>query len=432
MTNPNAKPDVLVLGGNFAGLAAAQKIREYAGDSVNITLIDRRDYLLFVPNIPSDVMENRDPELHQRMQLRPGLDKDDIGFIQGQVEQVDIDARTFTFRPNERPGEETQTGRYDYLVLAMGAHLAYDRIEGFAEHGHTVSDLFHGQELREYLFNGGYKGGPVAIGSAHFHQGNGAECLHPYPGGSIPYTKAACEGPVLEMTTAMASYLTHEANSSPSRITFFTPEEHIAADAGENNIKAFLKMTDGMGIHYRNKMADITRLTADGIEFADGQRIEAELKLVLPDWVAHDCLRALPIADSQGFIKTDLLMRAPGHPEVFALGDCAAITVPKIAGIGHQEAEIVGRQVALDMGRMDADEANEPLQPVVFCVGDMGEGKAFYVRATTWFGGQDEVLKMGRVPYQLKMSYRNLFFMTHGKVPGFGLSLAQFAAEKVS
>jgi len=378
------------------------------------------------------VMENRDPELHERMQLRPVLAHDDIDFVQAQVEHLDIDTKTVSFLPTERPGEENQTISYDILVLAMGAHLAYDRIEGFAEHGHTVSDLFHGQRLREYLFEGGYKGGPVAIGSAHFHQGNGAEGLVPYPGGSIPYAKAACEGPVLEMTTAIASYLNHEANSSPSQITVFTPEEYVAADAGINNIKAFLKMADGMGIHYRNKMADIKRLTADGIEFADGQSIEAELKIVLPDWVAHPCLRDLPIADNMGFIKTDLLMRVPGHPEIFAAGDCAAVTVPKIGGIGHAEAEIIGRQVALDMGRMDADEADEPLKPVVFCIGDMGRGKAFYVRSNAWFGGHDEVLKMGRIPYMLKMNYRRLFFMTEGKVPGFGLKLAQFAAEDLS
>lgn len=34
-------------------------------------------------------------------------------------------------------------------------------------------------------------------------------------------------------------------------------------------------------------------------------------------------------------------------------------------------------------------------------------------------------------PYRLKMSYRDLFFMTNGKVPGFGLNIAQFAAEKM-
>ena len=426
------KPHVLVLGGNFAGLASAHKSREYAGDSVDITVIDSKDYLLFVPNIPTDVMENRDPALHQRMQLRPALANDDIGFIQGMVKHIDIAQRKVDFLPSERPGEECESLHYEYLVIAMGAHLAYERIPGFTEYGHTVSDLFHGERLRQYLYEGAYKGGPIVIGSATFHQGNGAEGYAPYPGGSIPYAKAACEGPIMELTTAMANWLERTHNGTPDKITVFTPEEElIAADAGENNVRHFLKMADSMGIHYRHNMPDIVRLTAEGVEFVGGETLEAELKLILPDWVAHDCLRDLPIADNMGFIKTNLLMRNPEHMEIFAAGDCAAVTMPKIGGIGHQEAEIVGRQIALDMGRMDADEANQPLQHVTFCIGDMGEGKAFYVRSNTWFGGKDEVLKMGRIPYRLKMSYRDLFFLTHGKIPGFGLELAQFSAEKV-
>ena len=149
------KPHVLVLGSNFAGLGSAQKIREYAGDSVDITVIDRKDYLLFVPNIPTDVVENRDPSQHQRMQLRPVLAGDDIAFVQGVVKHVDIERRTVDFLPSERPGAENEVLHYDYLVIAMGAHLAYDRIPGFAEHGHTVSDLFHGERLRQYLLEGG-------------------------------------------------------------------------------------------------------------------------------------------------------------------------------------------------------------------------------------------------------------------------------------
>ncbi len=427
-----SKPHVVVLGGNFAGLASAQKIREYVGSSVNITLIDRKDYLLFVPNIPTDVMENRDPAKHQRLQLRAALKSDDIEFVQGIVKQVDVAQRTVDFLPFERPGAECEVLHYDYLVIAMGAHLAYDKIPGFAEHGHTVSDLFHGERLRQYLHEGGYHGGPIAIGSAHFHQGDGAEGLAPYPGGSIPYAHAACEGPIMELTTALASWLVTSGKGTPEKITVFTPEEElIAADAGENNVRHFLRLIAGMGIHYRKNMPDIARLTAAGVEFDGGETIEAELKIILPDWVAHECLRDLPIADSKGFIKTNLLMRNPDHPEIFAAGDCAAVTMPKIGGIGHQEAEIIGRQVALDLGLMDPEEANQPLQPVTFCIGDMGEGKAFYVRANTWFGGKEEVLKIGRIPYRLKMRYRDLFFLTNGKIPGFGLDIAQFAAEKI-
>ena len=44
---------VLILGGNFAGLGAAQKIRDYAGKDVDITLVDRKGYLGYIPNISS-------------------------------------------------------------------------------------------------------------------------------------------------------------------------------------------------------------------------------------------------------------------------------------------------------------------------------------------------------------------------------------------
>ena len=427
----SARPHVLVLGSNFAGLASAQKIREYAGDAADITVIDRRDYLLYNPNIPVDIFENRDPELHERMPLRPVLVEDDIEFIQGEVQGIDVDRQTVAFVPNERPGAEVEHQHYDYLVIALGARLAYERIEGFAEHGHTLSDFYHGNRLRKYLHEGGYQGGPIAIGSARFHQGDGAEGLEPYPGGSIPYAEAACEGPPLEATMAMATWLQEHGKGTPDQITVFTPAEIIAEDAGLNNVKQFLDLAGSMGIHYKNKTIDVKRITAEGIEFENGDSLEAELKIVLPDWVAHDFLRDLPISDSQGFVKTDLLMRNPDYPNVFAAGDIAAVTVPKIGGIGHQEADIVARQVAKDLGRLDAEEADQPLKPIVFCIGDMGDGKAFYIRSNTWFGGNDEVLKVGRIPYQLKMRYRDMFFLTHGKVPDWGLGLAQFTAEKL-
>jgi sulfide:quinone oxidoreductase len=429
MTQPPAKPHVLVLGGNFAGLASAQQVRDFCGDKVDITLIERRDHLLFVPNIPADVFDNRDPAGGQIMPLHPVLKRDDIAFIQGEVAGIDLDQREVRFTPNERPGAEIETVTYDFLVVAVGVRLAYDRIEGFAEHGHTVSDIYHGQRLRAYLHGGGYKGGPIVIGSARFHQGDGARGLSPYPGGSIPTAEAACEGPPLEITMSMATWLTQHKRGAPDLITVFTPAETIAEDAGLNTVKTFLGLAAGMGIHYKNKVRDVRRLTAESIEFANGDSLEAELKIVLPDWRPHDFIRALPIADSEGFIVTDLLMRSPKYPNVFAAGDCAAVTVPKIGGIGHQEAEIVGRQVARDIGAMPPEEADRPLQPVVFCIGDMGGGKAFYIRSISWFGGPDEVLKLGRVPYQLKMRYRDMFFLNHGRVPDFGLQLAQFAAE---
>ncbi|OBS08751.1 NAD(P)/FAD-dependent oxidoreductase [Acidihalobacter prosperus] len=426
------KPHVLVLGGNFAGLGAAQEIRKHAGDAVDITLIDRKHYLLFIPNIPADVFGNRDPAHNQRLDLFPVLDEDGIDFVQGEIQAIDVDSREVTYTPSERPGAATQRMHYDYLVIALGNRLAYDRIEGFAEYGDSVSDLYLGNRLRKKLWEGGYQGGPIAIGSARFHQGDGAKGLAPYPGGSIPEALAACEGPPVEMMLSAATYLSRTGQGGPDKITVFTPAEMIAEDAGDKVVGQLLETASGMGFNYVNNAEDVTRVTSEGVELANGQTLEAELKIIFPDWVAHDCLRDLPISDSEGFIVTDLLMRNPQYPEVFAAGDAAAVTVPKLGAIGHQQCEIVGRQIAHAVGRMSEAAANTPLRPVVYCIGDMGDNQAFYIRSNSWFGGDTQVLKMGHMPFLLKMQYKNLFFRTRGKMPEWGLDFSQLVAERLA
>lgn len=429
MNSTDKKPHVVILGGNFAGLGSAQKIRQYAGDAVEITVVDRKDYLLFVPNIPADVFENRNPAMHQRMELRDVLAHDQINFIQAEVNAIDVDSEVVHITPNERPGAAAVILGYDYLVVALGNRLAFEDIEGFAEFGDSVSDLYLGEKLRQKLHFGGYKGGPIAIGSARFTQGDGAKGLEPYPGGSIPDALAACEGPPVELMMAAAHYLDETKQGEPSKITVFTPAELIAEDAGETVVKQLLDLATKMGFNYLNNTQDIKRITKDGIEFADGRSVEAELKIVFPNWKAHEFMRGLPISDSEGFVVTDLLMRNPKYKNVFAAGDAAAVTMPKLGAIGHQECEIVGLQIAKDVGRLSPEEADKPLQPVVYCLGDMGGGKAFYIRSNTWFGGDTAVLKMGRVPYMLKMQYQTLFMQLKGKVPAWGLDFAEMAVE---
>ena len=426
------KPQVVVLGGNFAGLGSAQKIRQYAGDAVDITVIDRKNYLLYIPNIPAEVFEDRDPEKTLKMDLPSILAKDKINFIQGEVSSLDVHTKAVTFVPSERAGSETQTISYDYLVVAVGARLAFERMEGFAEYGDTVSDFYHGNRLRKKLHDGTYKGGPIVIGSALFHQGKGAEGLQPYPNGSIPSAMAACEGPPVEVALSMAHWLVAHKMGDASKITITTPANMIAEDAGEKVVGKLLAAASSMGFKYVNNTRDIVRLTETHIEFENGQSIEAELKIVFPDWVAHDFLHYSPICDDHGFVVTDLLMRNPGFPEVFAAGDCAAVTVPKLGAIGHDECEIVGRQVAAAVGKMSKEDANIPLKPEVFCIGDMGGGKGFYIRSNSWYGGPTQELRMGGIPYWLKMRYRDLFFWLDGKMPSWGNALAQFLAERFS
>lgn len=423
--NSKSKPHVLVLGGNFAGLTAARFIRENCGDAVEITVLDRKPYLIFVPNIGIEVLANHDPAATMHMDIIRHLEDDGSSFLQGEIREIDLDSEQVTFVPNERPGSAAEQIKYDYLVIALGARLAYDKIDGFGQYGHTVSDSYYGNKLRRYLYEEGYKGGPIAIGSARFHQGKKGNPDW------MPISGAACDGPPLELALALATWLGEHKLGGPDKITLFSPATIIAEDAGEEIVKTFLNMAGQMGFHYEKDTPDIGQITADGIEFSNGKNLEAELKIVFPNWEPHSFIKALPIADEAGFIVTDLTMRNPGYPNIFALGDCAALTVPKLGAHGHRQAEIVARQLAKDVDMMTSEEADKPFWPEVVCFGDMGNDKAFYIHSDIWYGGEISVFKMGYVYYAMKMAFKEMYFRTGGKVPSWGMPLTEVLAEDV-
>ncbi len=418
------KPQVLVLGANFAGLAAAQKIREYARDTVDITVVDRKDYLLFVPNIPYEVFENRNPILTLHMPIVEVLHEDDIHFIQAEVKALDPDAQTVDIVPTERVGAASETLHYDYVVVAIGSRLAFDKIEGFAEYGQTVSDTFYGEKLRRFLANE-YKGGPVAIGSARFHQGTMSTDL-------VPTAEAACEGPPVEVMLSFGHWLQTHGMGGPEKITVFTPAALIAEDAGVGVVNALLGVASSMGYHYMNNTKDIKKITKDGVEFANGQSVEAELKIVFPDWQAQTFMKGLPISDDQGYVLTDMTTRNPKYRNVFACGDAAAVTVPKLGILAHMGGESVGKQIAMDMGRMAPEKANVPMPFIVNCLGDAGGNQGFAINSNTWYGGTKSDLKMGHLPFLMKMQYKEMFFRTRGKVPDWGIPAADFIISKLS
>ncbi len=417
-----SKPQVLILGGNFAGLGAAQKIRDHAGRRVDITVIDRKAYLDYIPNIPLEIFAGRDPTVTMHMPLVEALAQDHIAFEQAEVLEIDVTTRRVKIMPNERPGAPAYMLDYDYLVIALGAELALKDIEGFAEHGHTVCDAFHANRLIRYLEEN-YKGGPIAVGSARFKQGTRGRPEW------LQTAAAACEGPTVEVSLSLAHWLQEHGKGDAKNITMFTPGKLIAEDAGEKVVKQLLDTASSMGFHYLNNTDDIKRLTAEGIEFTNGSSIKSELNIIFPNWKPYTFLKGLPISDEVGFIVTDMKMRNPDYPEVFACGDAAALTVPKLGAIGHQETDIVGRQIAKEVGAMSATDADKEWMPEVVCIGDMGGGKAFYIHANSWFGGDIQELRMGRLPYAQKLAYKEMFFRKNGRMPNWGLPLAEWSTE---
>jgi len=418
-----AQPHILILGTNFAGLTTARYIRQYAGKDVRMTCIDRKPYLTFIPNIPIEVWNNNNPETTLHLPFTKFLDRDDIDFIQGEIKEIDVDSKNVEFIPAERSGSAAEKIEYDYLVIALGNKLDFESIEGFGQYGHTFTDTYYGDKVRRYLHEGGYKGGPIAIGSDLFVQGKSPNLPE------IPVAEAACEGPPVEISFSMAQWLKDRNMGGAENITMFTPAEVIAEDAGQKILDELLPMVQDMGFGYQANTRGIKSIHEDGIEFKDGSSLEAEMKIIFPNWKPHEFLQGLPISDDQGFIVTDLYMRNPTYPEVFAVGDAASITVPKLGSLGHLEAEVLAKVLGKEAGDYRPKKEIEPLEFTLICMGDMGGHKGFYMHTDEWWGGDTSILKMGYTPHALKMGFKAMYYTLGGKIPSWGLPLSERIAD---
>src|SRR5215475_1923126 len=107
----STRPRVLILGGGFAGVGAAQKLKDADAE---VVLVDRHDYHTFQPllyQLASGLLETtavghsiRDL-LHSQKNAR---------VHKASVNAIDLDARRVSF-------DDLQPLEYDYLILGLGA-----------------------------------------------------------------------------------------------------------------------------------------------------------------------------------------------------------------------------------------------------------------------------------------------------------------------
>jgi sulfide:quinone oxidoreductase len=415
------KPHIIILGCNFAGLTTARYIHAVVKGKADITIIDRKSLLTFVPNIPMQVLANINPALDLQFKFMSFLEHDGSEFIQAEVTTIDPDSNTVFYQPNERAGHPVRKIKYDYLVVALGNRLAYDKIDGFSENGHSVTDVFLGNRLRNYLHKE-YKGGPIAITSDIFHQGRSDKLPK-----NMPVALTACEGPPVEMSFSLAHWLEKNKKGNASTIFLSTPAKIIAEDAGESILSKLVPMMGKMGYNYQANTIGVKKVSKDGVEFNDGSSQESEITLIFPDWQAHPFLKELPFTDDMGFVITDLYMRNPDYQNIFAVGDAASITVPKIGSLGHMEAEVLANTLGKELGIIKVDV--KPMEFELLCMGDMGGIKGFYMRTNEWWGGKESHLEMGVTPYALKMGFKEMYYTLGGKIPHWGLPISEVVGD---
>ena len=135
------RPVVLVLGGGFAGIGAAQALKDA---DVEVVLVDKHDYHTFQPllyQLATGLLETtavghslRDLVKHQSSAT----------IHKAPVTAIDLEAKEARF-------DGLATIAYDYLVLALGAQVNFFGTEGAAEHAFPMYTLPDAVKLKHHI-----------------------------------------------------------------------------------------------------------------------------------------------------------------------------------------------------------------------------------------------------------------------------------------
>src|SRR5262249_45934851 len=112
-----------------------------------------------------------------------------------------------------------------------------------------------------------------------------------------------------------------------------------------------------------------------------GETIEAETIVLAAGVVPNPVVAELPVErDRHGHVVVEGTMRCPSHPEVWALGDCAAVpapdgqTYPGLAQHALREAKVLARNIA---GVLDGRPPGPFVYSTLGMMGSLGHCKAF-------------------------------------------------------
>jgi NADH dehydrogenase len=330
---------VVIIGGGFGGIAAAKALKRANAD---VTVIDRTNHFTFQPllyQVATAALAPSDITAPIRWILRR---QKNTKVLMAEVRDIDTAGRVV------RIDDELREIPYDYLIVATGSRHAYfghHEWEPYAPGLKTIEDATEirrrfllafelgeksedEREQQEYLTFAVVGGGPTGVELS----------------GALPFiAKKALAPDFRNLDTRRTRVVLIEAGP---RILPTFPED-LAARATQD-----LK---DLGVEVRVN-SPVTGVGPDGISMGS-EKIRARTVF----WAAGN--NASPLGgllggplDRAGRIEVDPDLSVPGHPEIFVVGDLAALVqdgrlVPGVGPAAIQEGKSAGKNIVRELRR---------------------------------------------------------------------------------
>jgi sulfide:quinone oxidoreductase len=332
---------VLILGGGFGGVVAAERLAEQLGDEHQITLVSRSRQFVFYPALVRLAFGKAEPA-DVTFDLRHTLINRRINFIEAEVAHIDPAESTVTIAHGQIEGKLA----YDYLVFALGRRLATERITGFYEHAHHLLNVD-----KAISFGNAVK--QLHEGRAVFGQCSGAR---------LPV-------PVYESAFALARRLEQSGERERVRITIVSPttlESELGDFAGAATLK---KALDEHQIEFLAN-SSIESLTQNSAMTKTGDAISFDLLMLMPPFRGSSAASHLGITNEEGYINVDSAMHIAGYPRMYAVGDCTNFNGSKMGHMAVRQAEVAANNLVAEIeGRAPVSHYQHEMRFVINEIG---------------------------------------------------------------
>lgn len=336
MGNPErGRLHVVILGGGFAGLAAA---RALARAPVRITLIDRRNHHLFQPllyQVATAALSAPDIAAPIRRVLRR---QRNATVLMAEVTAIDVARRRVLL-------DDGEVG-YDFLIVATGAVTSYFGHDEWAPHARGLKTIGDALEIRRRVLTA------YEAAERETDPLRRAEWLTfvVIGGGPTGVEMAGALAEIARLTLA-PDFRTFAPESA--RVVLLEGTDRVLPAFPPGLSRAAERDLARLGVEVRTGTR-VNAIDDRGVELG-AERVAARTVVWAAGVAASPLARSLGVPlDRMGRVRVAPDLSIDGHPEVFVIGDLAAIphgdgTVPGLAPAALQAGRHAARCIRRDL-----------------------------------------------------------------------------------
>lgn len=345
-----AMTSVVIVGSGFTGFECARQLAKVlrkdnasnGGSPVDITIISPVDYMLYTPLLP-DVAGGLVDARFVTIPLANALRG--VKAVRGRVDGVDFDGRTVTFTD---PEQRSRSMSYDRLVLTPGSVTRLFDVPGLAEHARGLKSTAEALYLRDHVLE------QLELANNDDDPAKAAARR------TVVVVGASYSGTELAVQLrALADAAADSMGFDPQAVRFVLLDlaEQVMPEVGEKLGAAAMRVLRSRGIDVRLGIS-LKEVHADHVVLTDDSRIDTHTVAWVTGVTGAPLIENLGLPTEKGRLKVQTDLQVPGHPDVFAAGDAAAVPdltqpgkiTPPTAQHATRQGKVLARNVAASLG----------------------------------------------------------------------------------